>query len=101
MSHICTVSTKSQGLRWFTYLFGSSIVINITCINPLGTFLEEVKEQHHWKMEKMSVNPEETVCGGKTVTETDIYLCFGKSIEELYAHNSQQQKCFQPQFVEE
>ena len=52
-------------------------------------------------MEKMSVNPEETVCGGKTVTETDIYLCFGKSIEELYAHNSQQQKCFQPQFVEE
>jgi hypothetical protein len=42
----------------------------------------------------MSVNPEETVCGGETVTETDMYLCFGKSIEELYAHNPQQQKLF-------
>jgi len=51
-------------------------------------------------MGKKSVNPEETVCGGKTVTETDICLCFGESIEELYAHNPQQQ-CFQPQVVEE
>lgn len=60
-------------------MFGSSGVINIRCINPLGTFPEEVKEQHHWKMDKKSVNPEETVFGGKTVTETDISVLLNRS----------------------
>jgi alpha-acetolactate decarboxylase len=36
-----------------------------------------------------------------TVTETDNYLCFVESIEELYVHNPQQQNFFQPQVVEE
>jgi hypothetical protein len=60
-------------------LFGSSGVINIRCINPLGTFPEGVKEQHHLKIDEKSVNPEETVFGCKTVTKTDISVLLNRS----------------------